>query len=162
LPKLLYNFAPQAFCSINSFAHATFTCIEPTFSYLHKEFLILHCPAQSSTRARPAPVCITLRIPAPVPQPAPRRTLVDTNPLADVLPKKLLCSKKILTKLVGYQQSTCLCVKMEIVVGNISLSCELYSFLWSCFCPCGVGTIVYGKWCFVSHMQYCGSCTVGT
>jgi len=31
-----------------------------------------------------------------------------------------------LTKLVGYQQPTCLCVKMEFVVGTISLSCELY------------------------------------
>jgi len=32
-------------------------------------------------------------------------------------------------KLVGYQQPTCLCVKMEFVVGTISLSCELCSFL---------------------------------
>jgi len=31
-----------------------------------------------------------------------------------------------LTKLVGYQQPTCLCVKMEFVVGTILLSCELY------------------------------------
>ena len=30
-------------------------------------------------------------------------------------------------KLVGYQQPTCLCVKMEFVVGTISLSCELFS-----------------------------------
>jgi len=30
-------------------------------------------------------------------------------------------------KLVGYQQPTCLCVKMEFVVGTTSLSCELYS-----------------------------------
>jgi len=30
-------------------------------------------------------------------------------------------------KRVGYQQPTCLCVKMEFVVGTISLSCELFS-----------------------------------
>jgi len=35
------------------------------------------------------------------------------------------CSKNILMKLVGYQQPTCLCVKMEFVVRTISLSCEL-------------------------------------
>jgi len=52
-------------------------------------------------------------------------------------------------KLVGYQQPTCLCVKMEFVVGNISLSCELCSLSWSCFHSYGVGTIVYGKWCSV-------------
>jgi len=39
----------------------------------------------------------------------------------------MLYSKNILTKLVGYQQPTCLCVKMEFMVGTISLSCELYS-----------------------------------
>jgi len=39
----------------------------------------------------------------------------------------VLCSKNILMKLVGYQQLTCLCVKMELVVGTISLSCELFS-----------------------------------
>jgi len=32
-------------------------------------------------------------------------------------------------KLVGYQQPTCLCVKMEFVVGTISISCELFHFL---------------------------------
>jgi len=32
-----------------------------------------------------------------------------------------------LTKPVGYQQPTCLCVKMEFVVGTISFSCELCS-----------------------------------
>ena len=41
--------------------------------------------------------------------------------------KTLLCSKNILRKLVGYQQPTCLCVKMEFVAGTISLSCELFS-----------------------------------
>ena len=40
----------------------------------------------------------------------------------------VLCSKNLLMKLVGYQQPTCLCVKMEFVVGTISLSCELFSF----------------------------------
>jgi len=40
LEKLLYTFVPQAFCSIKFFAHVTFACIESTFSYQHKEFLI--------------------------------------------------------------------------------------------------------------------------
>ena len=39
----------------------------------------------------------------------------------------VLCSKNILMKLVGYQQPTCLLVKMEFVVGISSLSCELFS-----------------------------------
>ena len=39
----------------------------------------------------------------------------------------VLCSENILMKPVGYQQPTCVCVKMEFVVGTISLSCELYS-----------------------------------
>jgi len=48
--------------------------------------------------------------------------LVVTNPLADGLfLKNLHCSKNILTKLVSYQQPTYLCVKMEFVVGTISL-----------------------------------------
>jgi len=74
----------------------------------------------------------------------------------------MFCSKNILTKQVGYQQPTCRCVKMEFVVGTISLSCELYSLSWSCFRSCGAGIIVYGKWCFVSHVQCCGSCMVST
>jgi len=57
----------------------------------------------------------------------------------------VLCSKNILMKLVCYQQPTCLCVKMEFVVGIISLSCELYSLSWSCFRSRGFGTIVYGN-----------------
>jgi len=36
-------------------------------------------------------------------------------------------------KLVGYQLPTYLCVKMEFVVGIISLSREFYSISWSCF-----------------------------
>ena len=55
-----------------------------------------------------------------------------------------------------YQQPTCLCVK-EFV---ISLSCELYSLSRSCFRSCGVGTVVYGKGCFVLHVSCCGSCMV--
>jgi len=51
---------------------------------------------------------------------------------------------------------------MDCVIGIISLSCELYSISWSCFHSCGVGTIVYGKWCFVLHVQCCGSCMVST
>jgi len=39
----------------------------------------------------------------------------------------VFCNKNILEKLVGYQQPTCLCVKMEFVVGTISLSCGLFS-----------------------------------
>jgi len=74
----------------------------------------------------------------------------------------MLSSKNILMKLVGYQHPTCLCVKMEFVVGIISLSCELHSPSWSCFRSCGSGTIVYGKWCFDLHVECCGSCTVST
>jgi len=74
----------------------------------------------------------------------------------------VFCTKNILTKLVDYQQPTCLCVKMEFVVGTISFSCELHSLSWSCFRSCGAGTIVYGKWCFFSHMQCCGRCMVST
>jgi len=74
----------------------------------------------------------------------------------------VLSSKNILMKLVGYQQPTCLCGKMEFVVGTISLSCELYSLSWSCFRSCGSGTIVYGKWCFDLHLKCCGSCMVST
>jgi len=36
-----------------------------------------------------------------------------------------------------------------------SLSC-------SCFRSCGVGTFVYRKWCFVLHVQCCGSCMVSS
>ena len=57
-----------------------------------------------------------------------------------------------LTKLVRYQQPTCLCVKMEFVVGTILLPCELNSLSCSCFRSSGVGIIVYGKWCIVSHV----------
>jgi len=49
---------------------------------------------------------------------------------------------------------------MEFVDGTIALSCELYSLSWCCFRSCGVGIIVYGKWCFVSHVQFCESCMV--
>ena len=45
----------------------------------------------------------------------------------------VLCSKNVLMKLVGYQQPTCLCVKMEFVVGTISLSCELFSLSKTAF-----------------------------
>jgi len=74
----------------------------------------------------------------------------------------VICSKNILMKRVGYQQPTCLCVKMEFMVGIISLSCELYSLSWSCFRTCGAGTIVYRKWCFDLHVECCGSCMVST
>ena len=39
----------------------------------------------------------------------------------------VLCNKNILKKLVGYQQTTCLCSTMEFVVGTMSFSCELCS-----------------------------------
>jgi len=74
----------------------------------------------------------------------------------------VLCSKNILMKLVGYQQPTCLCVRMEFVDGIISLSCELYSLSWSCFRSRGSGTIVHVKWCFDLHVECCGSCLVST
>jgi len=45
----------------------------------------------------------------------------------------VLCSKNILMKLVGYQQLTCLCVKMEFVIKTNSLSCELFSFSKAAF-----------------------------
>jgi len=45
----------------------------------------------------------------------------------------VLCSKNILMKLVGYQQPTCLCVKMEFVVGTISRACELFSLSKAAF-----------------------------
>jgi len=40
--------------------------------------------------------------------------------------KNLLCSENSLTKIVGYQQPPCLCVRMVFVVETISLSCELF------------------------------------
>jgi len=49
----------------------------------------------------------------------------------------VLCNKNILTKLVGYQQPTCLCVKMQFVVGPISLSCELCSLSKAAFVHVG-------------------------
>jgi len=74
----------------------------------------------------------------------------------------VLSSKNILMKQVVYQQLTCLCVKMEFVVGIISLSCEMYSLSWSCFRSCASGTVVYEKWCFDLHVKRCGSCMVST
>jgi len=65
-------------------------------------------------------------------------------------------------QLVGYQQPTCLCIKMEFVAGIISLSSELYLVSWTCFRSRGSGTIVYVKWCFDLHVECCGSCMVST
>ena len=64
----------------------------------------------------------------------------------------MFCGKNILTKLVHYHQPTCLCVKMEFVIGTISLSCALYSLSWSCFRSCEASTIAYEKWRFVLHV----------
>jgi len=50
---------------------------------------------------------------------------------------KLLCRENILTKLVGYQQPNCLCVKMEFVLGNIALSCECIHFHGAVFVHVG-------------------------
>jgi len=47
------------------------------------------------------------------------------------------CSNNILMKLVGYQQPTSLCVKMEFVVRTISLSCELFSLSKAAFVHVG-------------------------
>jgi len=74
----------------------------------------------------------------------------------------VLCSKNISMQLVGYQQPTCLCIKMEFVAGIISLSSELYLVSWTCFRSRGSGTIVYVKWCFDLHVECCGSCMVST
>ena len=71
----------------------------------------------------------------------------------------VFCRKNILTKMVAYHQPTCLCVKMEFVVGNIAFM-WINALSWSCFRSCGSGTIVYGKWCFVLHVPCCGSCMV--
>ena len=65
-------------------------------------------------------------------------------------------------KLVGYQQPTCLCVRMEFVVRIISLSSELYSVSWNCFRSRGSSTLVYVKYCFDLHVECCGSCMVST
>jgi len=88
---------------------------------------------------------------------------VVTNLLEDGLfSSNLVCSKNILTKLVGYQQPTGVCVRMEFVFGTISLSCELFLLSCGSFRSCGAGTIVYWKWCSVLHVQCCGSCMVST
>ena len=57
----------------------------------------------------------------------------------------VFCSENIMTKLVGCQQPTCLCVKMEFAVGTISLSCELYSLSWSCFLHVGSAQLCTGN-----------------
>ena len=73
----------------------------------------------------------------------------------------VLCNKNTLMKLVGYQQPTCLYVKMEFVIGTISLSCELCSFSKVAFVHVRP-TIVYGKGYFDLHVQCGGSCMVST
>jgi len=40
-------------------------------------------------------------------------------------------------KQVVYQQPTCVCVKMEFMVGIISLSCEMYRFRGAVFVHLG-------------------------
>jgi len=45
----------------------------------------------------------------------------------------VLCSKNILMKLLGYQQRTCLCVKMEFMDETISLPFELFSLTETAF-----------------------------
>jgi len=37
-----------------------------------------------------------------------------------------------------------------------------YSLSFSCIRSCRAAAIGYGKWCFVSHVQCCGSCMVST
>ena len=41
-----YTLVPQAFCSVEFLAHITFTFIETTFSYPHKQFLIPYSPGK--------------------------------------------------------------------------------------------------------------------
>jgi len=70
-------------------------------------------------------------------------------------------------KLVGYVFFCCLAAYMFLCQGGIrgwnhSLSCELYSLLWSCFRSRGSGAIVYGKWCFNLYVEYCGRCMFST
>ena len=57
----------------------------------------------------------------------------------------VLCNENILTKIAGYQQPTCLCVKMEFVVGTISLSCELYSLSKAAFVHVGTVQLCTGN-----------------
>ena len=49
----------------------------------------------------------------------------------------VLSSKNILMKQVVYQQPTCVCVKMEFMVGIISLSYEMYRFRGAVFVHLG-------------------------
>jgi len=68
----------------------------------------------------------------------------------------MLYSKNILTKLIGYQQFGCLCVRMEFMVGHgtISLTCEMFSLSCSSFHLCGAGTK------FARKMVFCFTCLV--
>jgi len=60
----------------------------------------------------------------------------------------VFCSKNILTILVGYQQPTCVCIKMEFFhVNYIHFRPAVFAHV-----GCGVGTIVYRKWGFVLHV----------
>jgi len=75
----------------------------------------------------------------------------------------VFCSrpKDILTKLVGYQQRTCLCVKMKFVVGTISLLCELF-FSGAVFVYVRSAQSCAENILSISHVQRCGSCMVST
>jgi len=76
----------------------------------------------------------------------------------------VLCSKNILTKLVGYQYQhpTCLCVKMEFVVGTISLSCELFLLSKAAFVHAGPTQLCTDNGVSYLHVQCCGGCMVST
>jgi len=53
-----------------------------------------------------------------------------------------VCVATTKRKLVGYQNLSCSCVRMEFVVGAISLSCELFSVSRSYFRSCVARTTV--------------------
>jgi len=86
---------------------------------------------------------------------------VVTNSSADGL-FFVFCSRNILTKLVGYQQPV-------VSVSRWNSWLELFRFHVNCihfrvalFVHVGSAQLLYGKWCFVLHVQRCGSCRVST
>jgi len=63
----------------------------------------------------------------------------------------VFCSKNIVTKLVGYEQATCLCVEMEFVFGTICFHVNCIHFRGAVFIHVGRHNCVR-KWCFVLHV----------
>ena len=54
----------------------------------------------------------------------------------------VLCSKNILMKAVGYQQSTCLCVKMEFMVGTFHFHANCIHFRRAVFVHVGLAQLL--------------------